>query len=263
MSRENGDNSTNRRKVLKVTAGLATMPGITGLGGAVTETRTRLERIVDEAHRILEQTDDREKYLNFLDKRANADWIRRTYSIQKDDGVSGEKIDRGELDISMAITGGCGDDMYYVDLAWNYDSAYTESPDDVAALIWDHNWWDLYYPDSYNDSFRAGDNVSYREGTFSGQGPGFNVEDWAVLDSQIYCGAFITPLGDYSSTQRRVYARYTHTWNQVDIQSVGVGISAAGPALTVTLSDNTKKWQTDSEQDGDTPLYVHQNDVSC
>lgn len=239
------------------------MSGIAGIGSAVTDARTRLERVVDEAHRILEQTGDREKYLNYLDERTNASWITQTFTIQEDDGVSGEEIDRGDLDISIVMTGGCGDDMYYVDMAWSYDSALTESPDDVAALIWDHNWWDLYYPDSYNDSFVTSDHVGYREGTFSGQGPGFNVDDGSGYDSHLYCGAYITPIGDYSSTQRRVYGRYTHTWDQVEIESVGVGMSISGPSLSVTLSDNNKKWQTDSEQDGDTPLYVHQNDVSC
>lgn len=239
------------------------MSGIAGIGSAVTDARTRLERVVDEAHRILEQTGDREKYLNYLDERTNASWITQTFTIQEDDGVSGEEIDRGDLDISIVITGGCGDDMYYVDMAWSYDSVLTENPDDVAALIWDHNWWDLYYPDSYNDSFVTSDHVGYREGTFSGQGPGFNVDDGSGYDSHLYCGAYITPIGDYSSTQRRVYGRYTHTWDQVEIESVGVGMSISGPSLSVTLSDNNKKWQTDSEQDGDTPLYVHQNDVSC
>lgn len=262
MSRENGDSSTSRRNVLKATTGLVTMPGVAGISGAVTDTRTRLERIVDEAHRILEVTGDREKYLDYLAEQANASWIARSYTVQKDD-ASSEKIDMGDLDISLAITGGCGDDLYYVDLAWNYDSFTIERPVDVAALVWDHNWWDLYYPDSYNDSFVTSDHVSYREGTFSGQGPGFNVDAWNANNSQLYCGAYITPIGDYSSTQRRVYARYTHTWDQVEITSVGVSMSASGASLSVTLSNNTKKWQTDSEQDGDTPLYVHQNDVSC
>lgn len=263
MSHESRNGSSNRRNVLKATAGLVTMPGIAGLGGAVTDTRTYLERVVDEAHRILEQTGDRQKYLDYFDRRTNASWVTRSYTIRKDDEVSGEKIDRGDLDISMVMTGGCSGDLYYVDLAWSYDSIWTERPDDVAALIWDHNWWDLYYPDSYSDSFVTSNHVGYRDATFAGQGPGFNVDDLNGYDSHLYCGAYITPIGDYSSTQRRVYGRYTHTWDQVEIDSVGVGMSTSGPSLKVTLTNNTKKWQNDTEQDGDTPLYVHQNDSSC
>lgn len=265
MSRDNGNSSTNRRNVLKATAGLVTVPGVTGIGGAVTDTRTRLERVVDEGHRILEQTGDRQKYLDHFDKRTNANWIKRTYTIRKDDDASTEEIDRSDLDISMLMSVDCyGDpDQYYVDLAWNYDYWYTENPADFTGLIWDHNWWDLYYPDSYGESLSTSDYVNYEEGTFAGQGPVFGVDDLNGNGSSLWCGAYITPIGDYSSTQRRVYGRYTHTWDRVEVESVSVGMSRSGPSLSVTLSDNTKKWQTDTEQDGDSPLYLQQNDAYC
>lgn len=256
----------SRRNVLRATAGLATLSGVTGLGGARPDSRDRLEQVVDEAHRILERTGDREKYFQHFARHTNATWVTRTYTVDKgDDGPSTEKIDRSDLDISMLMSVDCyGDpDKYYVDLSWSYDSIYTENPEDFAALIWDHNWWDLYYPDSYSESFSTSDYVTYKEGTFAGDGPAFAVDDWNGYDDYLWCGAYITPLGDYSSTQRRVYGRYTHTWSSVEVESVSVGMSTTGPSLSVSLSDNTKKWQTDTEQDGDTPLYLHQNDAVC
>lgn len=262
-------NSTNRRTVLKATAGLAAMSSVAGVANATRETKTRLERTVDEAHRILEKTGDREKYIDYMAKRTNTTWVNRTYSVphgsSEDDGPSTEKISRSDLDISIMLSVDCWGDasQYYADLSWSYDSSWTEPPYDYAGLIWDTNWWDLYYDDSYSDSFPTSDYVSYKDGTFTGDGPAFEVDDYLGYDSYCWGGAYITPIGDYSSTQRRVYGRYSHTWDRVEVQSVSIGFSASGPSLSVSLSDETKEWQTDSEQDGDTPLYVHQNDAYC
>lgn len=266
MSEDTNNDLTNRRNVLKATAGLAAMSSVAGVANAERKTKTRLERTVDEAHRILEKTGDRQRYIDFMTKRANTAWVNKTYRVpQPSDDPSTDKISRSDLDVTMLLSVDCYGDpsQYYADISWGYDSIWTADPYDYAGLIWDANWWDLYYDDSYSQSFPTSDYVTYKDGTFTGDGPAFEVDDFAGYDSYCWGGAYITPIGDYSSTQRRVYGRYSHTWNSVTVESVSIGFSASGPSLAVTLSDETKEWQTDSEQDGDTPLYVHQNDALC
>lgn len=266
MSRERDFDSTDRRSVLKATAGLATA-GLSGLASAREDGKPELERIVDAAHRILERTGDQERYMEFLDNRASTGWVSRSYTIEKesaDDGPSTRKIDRTDLDITIGIVNDCWSNpsKYYVELSWHYDGGVCELPDDYTGLMWNRNWWDLYYPDSYDNSFVTSDYVTYQDGTFEGDGPGFAVEDvWAESESSNWSGVYITPIGDYSQTQRRVFGRYSHTWYDVTVQSVSVGFSASGPSFSVEVSDETKEWVTDSEKDGSTPLYVYQSDA--
>lgn len=266
MSEKHGFDSTNRRSVIKATAGLAATTGFSGLANAREGDGGELERIVDAAHRILERTGDQQRYMDFLRNRAPTNWASRSYTIEKssDDDPSTERIFKSELDITIGIVNDCWSNpsKYYADLSWSYDASWCERPFDYTGLIWDRNWWDLYYPDSYDNSFATSDYVSYKDGTFGGDGPAFEVDDiYADDETNSWSGVYITPIGDYSQTQRRVYGRYTHTWDRVTVESVSVGFSATGPSLSVELSDETKKWQTDSEQDGSTPLYVHQSDA--
>ena len=64
--------------------------------------------------------------------------------------------------------------------------------------------------------------------------------------------------GDYSCGERELQGGYSHTWNDVSIDSASVGFPAG---VSVSVSDGTYEWKTDTKNDGDTLLRLSECDT--
>jgi len=211
---------TTRRSYLKTAGAL----GVAGLAPTVARAQTKptdeFERTIEQSLRVKEKTGSVQKWQNFLRNRNfSVDSVSHRYSLPAkssgSDGISTQHWYRDELDITITITGQyqCPDE-YYVDLSWSYINDTSDNhvggelPTDIAGLYWDPNWWDLTAKD-LSQSTATSSYVSYRDGSFDGNGPAFNVDDLSIYADDetalYYCGAYLVPLGDYSKDQRRVY----------------------------------------------------------
>lgn len=264
-------NRMNRRSYLK------SLSAIGGAGMLSSPVLARQEpgfkRIIEQSLQVKESTNSIEKWHSFLENHGiDVQSRAQRYNLPGKSGgdVGTQHWYPEELDVTITISApGCTGDEYYADLSWSYINDTSDShvggeyPYDIAGLYWNSDWWDLTSTDT-NQSLTASSNVWYRDGTFSGDGPAFNVDDPAIYaadETDIwYCGAYLVPLGNYTASERRVYGEYTHTWSNVSITGVSVSYP---PGLSVSLSNETYKWNTDTEDDGSTLLYVHQNDAYC
>lgn len=265
-----GKDRFDRRSYLKA-AGALSFAGIPSVAQA--KSKSDFRRTIEHSLRVKEATNSIDKWHAFLRQRGiDVRSMTRRYQMPaKNSGEIGtQHWYPDELDITITISAsGCTGDEYYVDLTWSYINDTSdghvggELPVDIAGLYWDPNWWDLTSNDT-SQSLTSSDYVWYRDGSFDGDGPAFNVDDLSIYahdETDIwYCGAYLIPLGDYTASERRVYAEYSHTWNDVSIDSVSVSYPAG---LSVSVSNETYEWTTDTEKDGSTLLYVHQNDAYC
>lgn len=232
-----------------------------------------MEEIIEQSLRFREKVGSVEKWHEYLQNRGfGVTSDSRTFEVPvpaSSEDVSTERYDTDELDITMSLTGQCTVEgtRYYADLSWSYASGwFTGSgapPVDVAGLGYNTDWWELY---SYtiSETTSTSEYVSYRDGTMSsGAGLGFDVGDSSIStngdeDDLHHCGVYLMPIGDYSENERRIQGAYSHTWSEVTIDSVSVGYPLG---ISVSVSDETNEWKTDTEDDGDTLLRVNQGDM--
>lgn len=261
----------SRRSFLKTASAL----GVAGMVPSVAraESKSDFRRTIEQSLRVKEATNSIEKWHAFLRHRGiDVQSTTRRYQLpMEDEGEVGvQHWYPDELDISITISApGCTGDEYYVDLTWSYinntgdNHVGGEIPLDIAGLYWDPNWWDLTSKDT-SQSFTSSNYVSYRDGSFDGDGPAFNVDDLSIYGHDEtdtwYCGAYLVPLGDFTTSERRVYGEYCHTWSNVEITNVSVSYPAG---VSVSVDNVNHRWYTDTEKGGSPLLYVHQNDAYC
>lgn len=267
----NGDSTNDgidRRRFLKTSGATA----VTGLGfTSMARARGPSSReVVEQSLRLKEATNDIDKWKEYLRNQGfSVASDSHTYEIPKStDGVSTQEVNTDELHIDISLSYDC-EDVYYADLSWQYvddtDDWHTpigDVPYDGAGIGFDSDWWDLH---SYtiSDTTETSQYVSYRDGTADGTGPAFNVDDdqkyhddnW---DSVEYCGLYLDPIGDYSYDERRLQGGYGHTWENISVESISVGFPWA---ISVTVTDETYRWETDTEEDEDTLLRLAQSDA--
>lgn len=264
MTRKN----PRRREFLKsASAGLSVIPATTALASG--KTKSDFRRIIDQSHRVREKTNSMDRWFQFLRNHNIVGHAKNaTYTIpagESTDGVSSEQIEETDLNIWISLWYNCDTDEYYAEMNWSYDnttSSWGEDPIDGAAIGYDQTWWDLASY-SISEATTTSNYVSVDEDSFDGTGPGFYVDDlslWVNEDWDIthYCGVYLNDVGTATEDERRIQGGYAHTWDRISVSSV----SGSWPAgISVTVSNETYKWETKTEQDQDTLLRVSQADA--
>lgn len=256
----------SRRSVLKTTGlGLGSIVGGSG-GVSAANDEGRRDELLEKSHKILMNTGSVEKQHKFLrNKGFSTKMDQQSYAVPRSDGVSTQSFDRDDLDITMSLFKDCrGDGNYTAELTWDYKYNWDDigsDPWDVAGIGWEEGYWDYESYDLAESTYTGGDiTVQYRDGT-SGSGPGFNVADVDSTDGDRgYCGVNLVPLGDYSIEERILQGAYSHTWESVTIDSVSV---AYPYGVSVSVTDESYEWKTDTEIDGTTLLRLNQADAEC
>jgi hypothetical protein len=268
MSRRPGADGIGRRTYLRTAAtGLA---GTAGFASTAAGKRDGKE-IVEQSLRVKDATNSIDRWHEYLrDRGFGVASDSHRFAIDVDGPSTDHYKDQKFLDITITLSIDCSyDGTYYTDLSWTYeeDGAWLHDaagapPVDIAGIGYHIDWWDL---ESYtiSETTSMSEYVSYRDGTADGTGPGFEMDDDAMSyygddDDIHWCGLYIEPIGDYDSDERRLQGGYTHTWKEVTIDSVSVSYPGG---VSVSVSDETKSWDTDTEQDGDTLLRLRQSDA--
>ncbi|USZ69561.1 hypothetical protein NGM10_07465 [Halorussus salilacus] len=265
---EDSEDSINRRTVLR-TAG-AGLAGAGVFSGAVSGRSGRdREAIIEQSHDVLQATGSVERQHEFLRNRGfNTTYDRVTYQIPTSGEVGTESFDKADLDITLSLFIDCsGDGTYTAQQSWTYDWGSFDGgadPMDISGLGWTDGW-DL---ESYtiSETTYSSEYVSYHDGSVS-EGPGiaFDVDDYGIMldDEEDYNHFFAVDLetvGDYTEEERRIQGSYTHLWESIEITGISIGYPAS---VSVSVSDATYKWKTDTEDDGDTLLRVNESQASA
>ncbi len=256
-----------RRNVLKsfgaavIGGGLVSSQRVSALDSNRREERMRA--IHKQSLDILETTHSPQKQREFLrDHGIKSTSSKHVYSIPlhgESDDVESKSSPTRDLDVTIQLIKVT--DYYAVQLSFEFEWDLHDSgshPWDIACIGWRHNHWDYQTDNIYDDTFSQGTTtLGYRKGTLA-QGPDFNVDDanFSGGDNYQYCIAYLTPASDAAPEDREVFGSYTHTYNNVTIDGVGVGPKG----INVTIKETTGKWTTKKERDG-TILVARHSDV--
>ena len=252
--------------MLKSATGLVAVNGVITVGAADSSNDSFKDHI-RTANQILESDEysreDREKYLNKYNITGEGD--RHTFVVDKKEEskegeLSTQSFAKYHLDIEVRLWSNCPDGDYYAELIWEYDWPYHqgEMPRDRVAIGYENQWWDL---ESYSirETTETSTYVSPKEEEF-GDGPCFTARDeYGDNQNQHYAGAYIEPVGNYGTRERRIQGAYTHVWNDISIESVSVGYPLG---ISVSVSDEDYKWRTRTERHGDELLRIAQADAT-
>lgn len=181
--------------------------------------------------------------------------VQNTYSIAPEDRSGA--FPRRDLEIHLSLYNKPDTRHYIAELAFQFEW----DPADTGAHPWDiasiggSSDWEYYWNNVYKDIYARGPTtIWYQNATHTD----FNVDDANQsegVSDWYYCGIHITPTSR-EGANREVYGSYTHTWNSNEIS--GVSVSPTG--ISVSVSEQTNSWSTDTERDG-TVLRVDQADA--
>ena len=260
----------NRRTVLKMSS--VSLAGIgVSTSGALAAGEDEFKRKIEESQRVKQSTQDVYRWLDYLEtKGIYGDTVHRRYTIRKDNvddsssgaeskyaRTTGYQYQEADLDIYISLVHDCDREDYYAELAWTYedngDFSVGQDPLDGAGMHYKDNWWKLRDNNIYDTTSTSTDVAPEENWGFDFEGPGYSMDDYGARndmeDRQYYAGVYIVPRDeDVDAEDRAIQGRYTHTWEEVEIESVSVSYPAG---LSVSLSNNEKKWRTKDNGDGD------------
>lgn len=254
------DSMKSRRNVLKSTGLAAATVG--SFSAVVTAKQEESpQKKYEAALRVREKTGSNEKFRNVL-KQGNAkiatDDVSETKVWRTSSAEEGEfttqKLQKADFNLSMTMTS-YNNSHPYVDLHWEITVDYDlqnndggELPADIIGLTFEPRDYDFddyaYGGNSTNkrDSGYMGATYEYSDITcedYNDAGASCPPEIGTTVTVKDSAGMRIKPDETSDPSYRKVYADYYHTWNQTEIDSVG--IESAGQ-ITVNLSNNDKKW---------------------
>ncbi len=198
--------------------------------------------------------------------------IEKKYNISKEkeesSGPSIEYFLKYDTKLRLTLVYDCDASAYYSEIAFNHDlSRNGEAPLDYAGLSWNGGEWFLE-GNTLSEQVETSGYVyadDDADGSFSGSGAAFEVYDGAISqrgsDSKYYYGGVYlrTADDDVNAEDRGIWGAYTHTWNDVDITGVSVGMPKS---LSVSVSNVDYKWRSAYNHGGDgTYLRVFESDA--
>ncbi|MFQ3319001.1 MAG: hypothetical protein ACI80F_001061 [Natronomonas sp.] len=254
-------NDPNRRKVIKTAAviGSASIAGTSIASGSTAGFRSTIEH----SQVIKQSTGSIEAWLDYLEKHdVYGETKNQIYSPDK--GITTKKVEKSELDINITLLEDCDTDEYYAELSWEYENnPWGEPPQDGVGLAYDSDWWKLAYDNIYDTTSTSTYVEPKEEWGYDFEGPGYAVEDqYAAGDSTEsyhYAGVYLVEREDsVDPSDREIQGNYVHTWDEIDITGGSVGFPAG---ISLSVSENDKKWDTKTEQDGDL-LRISQAEAS-
>jgi hypothetical protein len=152
-------------------------------------------------------------------------------------------IPRGDMSLEVDVITGANADTAALSWTWTTDFRTGQDPWDYALMGWSNNHY-LY--DGYVENPHAHPNSMYlwkRDPTGSivrfgdaGAAP--------IQGGETDTAAYSVNLIRQTPGEKMVYASYHHTWNNVDISSVGFG--ASGPVIS--FSNSSKEWHIRDRQ---------------
>lgn len=269
MSRK--PDSLDRRTVLKMSG--VSLAGIgVSTSGTLAAGEDEFKRKIEESQRVKQSTQDVYRWLDYLEtKGIYGDTVQRRYTIRKgdvDDSSSGagskyartmgDQHEEEDLVINISLVYDCSREDYYAELTWRYndnngDSDIGQDPLDGVGMHYKESWWKLRYNNIYDTTSTSTDVAPEDDWGFDFEGPGYSMDDYSARndmeDRQYYAGVYIVPRDeDVDPEDREIQGKYTHTWEEVEIESVSVSYPAG---LSVSVSNDDKKWTTKYNGDGD------------
>lgn len=245
--------------------GAATAFSTVGVSVSRAQSRPSLDKRIEQSHRVL-QAAGPEKQHKFLRKHGVAtamDSGSMSVPSGASDGPSTQTLDTHEITLTFSLYTDCetydsgvtaGDGTYIAEMTWEYDETvddYGDAPKDYVGIGWDNNTW--YYEDNNtSDVDSYSNNVSYYGD--EGRGPAWEVADGAILDGAdgdtvYWANVDLVWNGtDNQKDNRTIAASYTHTWDEVGIDSVSVSYPAG---VSLTVSNEDKKWYKNYNDNGD------------
>lgn len=192
-------------------------------------------------------------------------------SLDKSDGVSTQgfdNVDGSSSDCDICLDFTLYHDIYgnyNIDMYWTYDSEKWTggggySPHDGLGLYFDPQQWDFEFDTLTGTSYTSNKDIVSVEDDSIYDGLPFSVYDAGTGDDTAYwAGIYITPVGDYSPSERYVYGEYLHTWN-VDYTNYSMSVSyPGGVSMSFDTSETVITEPTGTEGDGNTLMKLNQN----
>lgn len=188
-------------------------------------------------------------------------------TVESDDEIGTEDYLKSELDITMSIARSAGDN-YYAELSWTYDdssgSARGINPVDSVGMSYERDWWDWGYG-TVSETTQTSTYVDTNTNDgYDGEGPAYFMDDRQASDDgnagfTHYAGMYLEPAGP-DENDRRVYGAYIHNYSGISTNyNVSVGLSVG--VITISSGYSGGNWKTRFEDDENTPLRVHEDDV--
>jgi hypothetical protein len=240
-------------------AGTITGSTVGSVNGRPSGKDEKLLRLYQRAVEVRESTGDNELFRRTLASEADITTDQQEFSAIAWNGSDlANKFQKTDLSLDLTMTCLSGSDLV-IDLVWEIDIDYNwiendggEKPVDLIGLSWeprDYEFRDVLHTEEGTRKRKTG----YRGVVF--EYTDIPCSDWhdegfeecgkmgTSLTVSNSCGFQIEVDATEDPSDRKVYVDYTHTWNKVEINSVGIDSDGA---LTVNLSNN-KKWNGPNE----------------
>lgn len=270
MTNHNSDGNYSRRKLLKSTGVALGATALPATASATPGPKSKFERTIEQSHHVKDKTGSMDKWRQFLRNRGiSVASVNQRYSLSDDGPSTDHYKDSKYLDITMSLSVDCYSN-YYADLTWTYEEdgawlhdAQGAPPLDAAGISYNQDWWNLT-DDTISGTTSMSEYVSYADGSYGGNGPGFEMDDNSMSyngdDGNLHWGGvFLQAIGDFDSNERQVFGDYVHTWKEGKLERVTVSYPGG---ISVDLAPETESWKTDTEKDGDQLLKVKQSEAT-
>ncbi|WP_152423989.1 hypothetical protein [Natronorubrum tibetense] len=285
----NRDNST-RRNVLKTVTAFGAVGAVPTISTA-SEGGRNVGGILEQARKIGDNAgqDARQNYLEAHDMEST--YVQHQYFAEEEpDDISAQapsgyciqptSCDDPFIDATLSLVAPMWSDYYIADLSVRYKymknaNVYQgpEPPDDLAALIWQQNRWELRDQQDIPDSTNTGEYTEWDEGSWNEEGLAFHVDSYKrAADSgnttttgppdeyewsmSLGVAAYVVPGSEFEESDN-INAKYYYTWDTFNIYDVGVAFPWAVD-ITATGSSNKEDLQTEVDE---TTLSVSLDDV--
>lgn len=264
-SNDSTNQSLDRRTFLATTgAGFATALTLPTTARAGRDADDIFERGME----LKRQTNSRDVWKKFLKNRGwSFTTSRHVYDVPHGDGVTTSNYEESEdLDTEFFLGFDCSNpDEYYAEVSWSYSTDfgdYGDMPMDYAGISFEHDEWE-FLGDTINETFStSGSYVNYH--SLDTDGAAAEVDDNEITadgkqSDLFWFGANITPEGSSDSSERQVRGGYAHTWSDITVESVSVGLPYS---VSLTVSNETYYWNTNTKKDENTYLLAYQDEAN-
>lgn len=236
--------------------------------GTVRADGPSFDKLVEISRRIREKTGSTQRQHEFLRNHGVGTALETdTLRLGQSGGVGTQELSEDQISLYFSLYSDCNSDgyadgTYKLEFAWDY-SAFTSSGEkshDFVGIAWKNGTWE--YETANTDDLTTSDSYISYEGGSSTSGPAFNIDDWnPFIQEYNYVSVDVNWVGDQDEQDiDTVSASYTHTYNEVNIDSVGVSFPAG---VSVTVSDDSKSWSKDTEDNGDFTQLALSDATGC